>query len=69
MKILSKLTTLILVVALAISFSSCKDNCYSCTGSLDGDIEYCDVETGSKTATKGLITIYEADGVGTCTKK
>lgn len=67
MKILSKLFAVALVVALAVGFTSCKKDCYSCTGDNLDSAEYCEDDLG-KIATDLAVTSYEALG-GTCSKK
>ncbi len=66
MKILSKIFVVAIVVTLASSLSSCKKDCFDCTG-FGVDITYCEDDLG-KTATDAAVLAYELGG-GTCTKQ
>ena len=67
MKILSNLIAVAVIAALAVSFSSCKKDCYECTDGVDFT-EYCEDGLGSKVAVDLAVASYEASG-GVCTKK
>jgi len=77
MKLLSKISMVVMALAMTFAFSSCdKDLCYSCVGFDDGagnSLEdlgtVCEGDNGAtEDEVKDAVDLYEALG-GTCTKQ